>query len=113
MRQVLRGDTTLPPFEDVSQARRSALNATGHPIPNPVPIQALIDTGTSGTCVVQAILTFLSLTATGSTLMLTPSIESQTATVETFDVSLRIYATAQHPPLVHHAIPMMRPKLAV
>ena len=91
----------------VSQARRNALVAAGQPVPNPVNIQGLIDTGASGTCVDPSVLTALGLTPTGSTMMNTPSTGAQAVPVDTYDVSLIIYATAQHPPLVHHTVPVM------
>lgn len=97
----------------VSQARQNALTAAGQNIPTPVTVQALIDTGASGTCIDPSVLSALGLSPTGSVPMLTPSTGAQPVPTDTYDVSLIIFATAQHLPLIHHTVPVMRSELAV
>ena len=74
----------------VSIPRRNALTAAGEPIPTPVPIRALIDTGASSTCVDPSVLQSLHLTPTGNTLVNTPSTGNQPASVDQYDVSLLV-----------------------
>lgn len=97
----------------VSQARRNALVQAGQQVPNPVNIQGLIDTGASNTCIDPSALNSLGLTPTGSTMMNTPSTGTQPVSVDTYDVSLIIYASAQHTPLIHHTIPVTCSELLV
>lgn len=95
----------------VSQARRSALVAAQQPVPSPIQIQALIDTGASGTCVDPSVLAQLGLTPTGSTLINTPTTGAQPVQADTYDVSLSIYALQGHPPLTHQTIPVVQAEL--
>lgn len=76
-------------------------------MPNPINIQGLIDTGASNTCVDPAVLTALGLTPTGSTMMNTPSTGAQAVPVDTYDISLVVYAAQPHSPLIHHTIPVV------
>ncbi|MGO9258013.1 MAG: hypothetical protein ACLQU1_17125 [Bryobacteraceae bacterium] len=46
-------------------------------------------------------------------MMNTPSTGAQPVPVDTYDVSLIIYASAQHAPLIHHTIPVAGSELLV
>jgi predicted aspartyl protease len=95
----------------VSQARRNALVVGQQPIPNAVQIQALVDTGASGTCIDPSVLNQLGLTPTGKTLVNTPTTGTQPASADTYDVSLTIYAVENQPPLIQHTIPVIASEL--
>jgi len=58
-------------FIGPSEERRKALTAAGQPLPPPVSIRALVDTGASNTCVDPTVLTDLGLSPTGRTTVLT------------------------------------------
>jgi hypothetical protein len=111
-RQVApNGSLLVVAVAGVSQARRNALIAAGQPIPNPVNIQGLIDTGASNTCIDPSVLTALNLSPTGSTLMNTPSTGATPVSVDTYDVSLTIFAATPHAPLMLHTIPVSSSEL--
>jgi hypothetical protein len=57
----------------VSDLRHKALQQAGKPIPTPVLIKALIDTGASHTVIDSTVISQLGLTPTGSVQVLTPT----------------------------------------
>ena len=77
-------------FINVSMARRDALAAAKQPIPNSVQINALIDTGASGTCVDPSVLGQLAVVPTGRVMVNTPSTGAQPHIADQFDVSIMI-----------------------
>ena len=99
----------------VSGARNQALVAAGTPVPPPQPIQALIDTGASGTCVDPMVLAALQLQPTGTTPMLTPSTGAVPVDADTFDVSLIIPGTTTagivDPPFILQNVPVSASEL--
>ena len=100
-------------FIGVSDARRNALIAANLPVPNPIQIQGMIDTGAGAMCVDPAVLSQLGLTPTGSTLVNTPTTGTQPAQANTYDISLRIPSAASQPALVHHTLPVIESSLLV
>jgi hypothetical protein len=100
--QVSQGGPILNAFVGVSQARGAALAAEEKPLPNPVKIRALVDTGASTTCVDPSVLiSALGLTPTGAVLVNTPSTGDIPHNAFQYDVSLIVPpAIATHAPLV-------------
>lgn len=80
-------------FVGASAARREALTKAGMPIPAPQNVQALVDTGASGTCIDPMIFEALQLQPTGIVPMLTPSTGTTPVETETYDVSIVIPGT--------------------
>ncbi len=111
-RQVAQnGGLIVVAYIGVSQARRSALQASKQAVPDPIVIQALIDTGASCTCVDPSVLQGLSLSPTGSSPVNTPSTGSQPMIADQYDVSLFIPAATGQSLLVHHTIPVLKAEL--
>ena len=105
--QISPGGPILTAIVTVSQPKAAALHAAQQPIPGPVTIRALVDTGASCTCVDPAVLTSLQLTPTGSTTMHTPSTGAAPATADQYDVGLAIYAAANQAPLFLTTVPVI------
>lgn len=95
----------------ISQARRNALNSAGQPVPPPVQVQAMVDTGASCTCVDPTVLSHLGLSPTGTTPMVTPSTGGQPIQATQYDVSLMIPSAPNQTPLFHHTIPVVESQL--
>ncbi|MGC4004888.1 MAG: hypothetical protein QM811_17935 [Pirellulales bacterium] len=74
----------------VSRPRRDALIAAQLPIPNPVPIRVMIDTGAYVTCIDPAHLAPLGITPSGVCDVLTPSTGSMPVRLNQFDVGITI-----------------------
>lgn len=72
----------------VSHPKRDALLAAGFPVPSPVPMRTLIDTGASSTCVDPYIIQALSLTPSGSISIHTPSTNGAALNCNQYDISL-------------------------
>lgn len=95
----------------VSHARAGALAAAGQPIPAPVQIRALVDTGASCTTVDGAILSSLGVPITGTVPCHTPSTTSnQPHIANQFDISLVLI----HPLLTRTwpALPVIQSQLS-
>ena len=71
--QIAPGGPLLDIMVGVSQARSQALQKLNLPIPSPVQVRGLVDTGASCTCIDPGALNHLGLSATGISQMLTPS----------------------------------------
>ena len=99
-------------FIGVSAARAAALKAQSLPIPHVVQIQALVDTGASGTCVDPSVLKGLGLTPTGSIAVCTPTTGTAAITLEQFDVGIFIPA-ADQPPFMRPNLPVTCTELLV
>lgn len=98
----------------VSQARADALTKAGQPIPKPVPIRALVDTGASCTCIDTAILKGLGLSPTGSALLMTPTTGATPHAADQYDVGLLIPPAAPHHlPYVLGTLPVTASDLSV
>jgi hypothetical protein len=95
----------------VSFSRTEALRAAGQPIPNPVPIMGLVDTGASCTSIDPSVLSALNLTPTGSVLVHTPSTGTTPHDAEQFDIALVIPATPGALPLGFGTIPVISSEL--
>ena len=80
----------------VSRPRSQALQKANQPVPNPVRIRGLIDTGASGTCVDPVCLASLGLGPTGQVQIHTPSTGSTPQLRNQYDVSIILI----HPNLV-------------
>ena len=74
-----------------SQPRADALKSAGLPIPTPVALRCLIDTGASGTCFDAAAIAPLGLSPTGTTPISTPSTGAVPHQCESYDVSVLFY----------------------
>lgn len=72
----------------VSQARAEALQRTKLPIPPPLSLRALVDTGAGCTCVDPSILQQLNLTPTGAIAIHTPSTGNAPHNTYQYDISL-------------------------
>ena len=111
-RQVAQnGSLMVVAFIGVSQPRLIALQAAKQPVPKPVQVQAMIDTGASCVSVDPTVLQQLSLTPTGTTSVFTPSTGAQPATLNQYDIGLMIPSTANHPALIHATIPVIECEL--
>src|SRR6266478_6074661 len=91
----------------VSQARRTALAAVGQPVPNPIRLRALVDTGASGTSVDPSITSALNLTPTGRVQVVTPSTGSTPHEADQYDVALIIPSGGQNTPFILPTIAVM------
>jgi hypothetical protein len=102
--QIAPGGPLLDFRIGVSQARAQALQQSGLPIPQPLQIRGLVDTGASCSCVDPSALQGLGLTPTGQSPMLTPSTGTQPHYANVYDVSLI---------LVHPALQLTMGNVAV
>lgn len=85
---VLSDGPILELLVGVSRPRQEALKRAKQPVPNPVKIRGLIDTGASGTCLDPQCLSSLGLTPTGQALIHTPSTGGTPALCNQYDVSI-------------------------
>jgi hypothetical protein len=97
----------------VSQARGNALLQAGQPVPEPIKIQAMIDTGASGTCIDPSVLDQLNLTPTGSIQVNSPTTGTQPVVADQYDVSLVIFCGPGQIPLAHFTLPVLKSELLV
>lgn len=96
----------------VSQARAAALTAAGKAIPSMIPVQALVDTGASSTCLDPYVISTLELTPTGSVPCHTPSTGSQPAMMNQYDVGIIIPGpTPTHAPFIVGTLPVVETAL--
>lgn len=97
-------------YVEVSASRAKALRDANQPVPNPVQIRGLVDTGASCTCIDPKVLTDLGLTPTGTTTVITAGNLPEER--EQYDVTLIIPgATQGDPALEIDAIPVVASKL--
>ena len=88
-----------------SVPHQKALEEAGRPVPPGVTIQALVDTGASGTCIDPLVLRQLGLERVGTVDVVTPSTGDGTHEANTYDIGLIIPpAGAGHMP---HLIPYL------
>lgn len=87
---ALPGGPVIDIMVGPSQARAHALSQAGQPVPVPVSVRALIDTGASCTCIDPAALSTLGLSPRGVTPVFTPSTGSIPHLANTYDVSIVI-----------------------
>lgn len=80
-------------------------------MPEPVVVQALVDTRASCLCIDRSVLQKLGLGPTGSSLMSTPSTGATPATVDLYDVSFSIFSTQEEAPLSYRTIPAIETQL--
>lgn len=88
----------------VSQARHAALKAAGTQPPNPVPIQGLVDTGASTTCVDPSVLTALGIQPTGMSNVCTAGASKMP--MAQYDIGLIIVARPSQSPLIEPNLPV-------
>lgn len=74
----------------VSAPRAQALAGAGQPVPAPVLVVGLIDTGASGLAIDPTILQGLGLQQTGTTPLITPSTGANPVDAPVYDVSVKI-----------------------
>jgi len=82
----------------VSDVRQKALKQAGKPIPPPVLIQALIDTGASHTVIDSALIPQLGLTPRGSVQVLTPTTGPIPCEQLTYDLAIFVPLTKGRQP---------------
>jgi hypothetical protein len=80
----------------VSGPRQSALVAAKQPIPNPLPVRALIDTGASCTAIDVQIVKALGLTPTGTIPGHTPSTGATPHIFNQYDIALAFISPTVH-----------------
>jgi hypothetical protein len=104
------GGCVLDLFVGVSTPRADALRKAGRPIPNPVQLKAIIDTGASSTLVCSNAIAPLGLMPTGTIPIHTPSTAGSAAVCAQYDVMLVVY----HPKtsLVLGTVPVIANNLA-
>lgn len=91
----------------VSAARHAALTEAALPIPNPIQIRALIDTGATSTCIDPSVLQTLNLTPTGSTTVETPSTGGIPVSADQYDIGLIVPAGDKQRPLMVPNLPVI------
>ena len=91
-----QGDPILDLWVTVSAPYAEALKKDGKPVPNPIRVRLLVDTGAKSTCLDPWIFKALSLSPNGSTLIQTPSTQSVPFPCNTYDVSLTIMHSTSH-----------------
>jgi hypothetical protein len=84
------GGVLIPISVGVSVSRALALQNLSQPIPPPIIVQGLLDTGASGVCIDPIIVQKLSLQATGICNMITPSTGPIAQIVPEYDISIKI-----------------------
>lgn len=90
----------------VSEVRAAALSDPDHLVPNPVAVNALLDTGASHTCLDPSVVKDLALSPTGSVSVTAPAAGAVTQTADEYDVSLWIPAAIGEAPLVFPTLPV-------
>ena len=90
----------LDAYINVSEARGTALQAAGQPIPNPQKIRALLDTGASHTCLDPSVLVALGIPPHDTLPILTPSTGNIPHNAHVYDVSILIPAATPPPHLL-------------
>jgi hypothetical protein len=95
----------------VSAARVVALRNANLPVPNPVPVRALVDTGASCTCIDPSVLSALQLSPTGTANIQTPSTGQTPVVVPQYDVSLVIPGARGETPLILGTVPVIATEL--
>lgn len=104
--QMTQNGPMLNAIIGVSTARHQALTAASQPVPDVVPVQALIDTGASSTCIDPSVLKKLNLSPTGKASVITPSTGKKAVDVDQYDIALLIPgAKASQAPLVIQTLP--------
>lgn len=78
-------------FVGVSTPRRTALQTAGLPVPTPIVVDFLVDTGASCTAVDAATIAPLGISPTGDILVSTPTTGGQPETRLQYDVALILY----------------------
>lgn len=87
---VLSDGPILELLVGVSRPRLEALKRANQPVPKPVKVRGLIDTGASVTCVDPQCLSSLELAPTGQTLIHTPSTDGTPKPCNQYDVSITL-----------------------
>lgn len=109
--QISPGGPILTAVVTVSQPKAAALQAAQQPLPQPVSIRALVDTGASCTCIDPSVLQSLQLTPTGSASMHTPTTGAIPAAADQYDVGLAIFAATNQVPLFLATVPVIAAQL--
>ena len=92
--------------------QHTALLASKLPVPNPLQIRALVDTGASGTCIDPSVLIALGLTPTGSVQVNTPSTGGMPHTAAQYDIAVIVPpANPSHPALMLPSVPVIASEL--
>jgi hypothetical protein len=108
--QIAAEGPILSALVAVSEARHAALKAAEQPIPAPVPIRALVDTGASCTCVDPSVLAALNLTPTGQAFLNTASSGQTPHSADVYDIAFAI-PTGDRVPLFLRNVPVVATEL--
>lgn len=94
----------------VSRPRAEALQKANEPVPDPIRVRGLIDTGASGTCIDPSIIVALKLPPTGVANISTPSTGQSTHACNQYDASVHLIS----PDLTFtiHAVPVIESELS-
>jgi hypothetical protein len=112
--QVSADGPVATAYVQLSGPRRKALEEVGQPIPEAIPIRALVDTGASCTCVDPVVMKKLQIAPTGSVPMHTPSTGQTPHHADQYDVTIIIPgASAGDAPLIFETISVVGTDLAV
>ncbi len=85
------GACLLDIWVGVSEQREAAIKAAGQPVPPPIRLRAMIDTGASGTAIDEDAIVPLGLSPTGKIQIHTPSTGPAPILANQYDVLLGIY----------------------
>ena len=109
--QISVGGPIIDVKVGVSRERRLVLEAAKQPVPGPIQIRALVDTGASCTNIDPDVFSQLGLTPTGVATVHTPSTGTAGHVTNQYDVSLVLL----HPKLsfTFFAIPVIESQLAI
>jgi hypothetical protein len=89
----------------VSAPYADLLKKGAKPVPTPIRVRLLLDTGAKSTCLDPSIFKSLSLSPTGTTFIRTPSTGQVPFACNTYDVSITILHTSAH--LFRGSLPVM------
>ena len=97
----------------VSVPRNNALRRAGKPVPQPIAVKGLVDTGASCTSIDPSVVEELELSPTGDLKMVTPSTGSDAVIVPQYDVAIAIYGTTiEQQPKLDPVLPVAEFSLA-
>jgi hypothetical protein len=111
--QILAEGPMVQAVVGVSSARADALRAAQQPVPQTIPVRALVDTGASCSCVDPSVLTGLALTPTGAANIVTPTTGATPNVTSAYDVLLAIPAAPGQQPAVFPTISVVAVDLLV
>ncbi len=98
-------------FVGVSKAREGALKLASQPVPAPMRVRGLVDTGASGVCIDPSVITTLGLVPTGASTCYSPTTGAKGEIKNTYDIALYLVHSSGH--FLPSAVPAIESVLAV